>query len=622
MKNDLRNTVLFFAVILTAAFASARWGDIGESSHIVKIAEVNNKVKANGAYEMSYYRVIEIKNDQGRTGQGLYRFNYNPSAEVLDFVEARTINSKQSFKVKKSDIIIKPLSSSGPGFDTQNQVSIAYPNVEVGSKLELKYRLIRTKASVPGWFHDHFSYGRHVASESFRETWDSEVPLFVETFDPKGYFKVIQTSPYKIEVALTKPIFTEVMEEKNAVYSPESLVWVAVTNLKSWSDFPKNTINAYENVINSTLPEKLKSIYDKAKAVEKPIDQINLITSNLADTLRYLGDWRLVKGAYHPRTLEQITKSGYGDCKDMSVSTAAILKKLGYKTHAAFVNRNFDLIASPIKIPAQFFNHAIVWAEKDGQEYWIDPTNFTSSAQRIYPDIADHQTVILDPAGARESKTPAIDAKSNTVKIDLDINIKSDSELEGKGHIELLGFGAESVTGDQLKSSKAQLDFRLVSWSTSIPDLVEWKFDDYDLKSRIVKDFITNFTFKSGWQAVATSAGKSYLVPSLGLVRSVNVPLKDRESSLLLADPFQHIRSVRLTGKSMQFDPKANCDGSFKWFDFKRRLVKEEHDALLLNDFFALKVSSIDIKEIRTIEFKNAQKALVNCMSDFAFVFK
>ncbi|MCC2677485.1 MAG: hypothetical protein K0R29_61 [Pseudobdellovibrio sp.] len=616
----MKNIFYFVFTVFFASVSLARWGKVSESPYILKLNEVKNKIKANGAFESKFYRLIEIKNEQGRNSQGLYKFNFNPEAEKLVSIEAKTINGSKEYEVPEADIVIKPLSSSGPGFDTQNQVSVAYPNVEIGSQLELKYHLVRTKPSLPGYFNDHFTIGRHVAIENYNEIWESEGPLYVEVFDP-GKFLNVTKSKNKIEVLLVKPIYTEIYEEKNSIYAPESLTWVGVTNIEKWSDFPKATITAYEDVIKSELPASYKAILEEAKKETDPYSQIDAVTSRLADTLRYLGDWRLVKGAYHPRTLEVISGSGYGDCKDMTVSTAAILTRMGFKAHAAFVNRNFDLIASPIKVPAVYFNHAIVWAEKDGKEYWIDPTNHTSSARRIYPDIADHKTVILAPEGARESKTPAGTPESNSIKIDLDIVFKNDSELTGKGRINLAGFASESITGDELSSSKAQLDYRLVTWATNLPDLTGWKFDNYNLRSRIVKDFSVGFNFQAGWQTLVSSAGKGYAVPQAGIVKVVNTSLTDRESSLLLADPFEYRRSLRVSGKDMQNAGKLNCEGKYKWFDYSRK-IKEDDDALILQDFFSIKMPIIPISDLKSADFKKAQKLFVNCVGDFAFIFE
>ena len=615
MKN-----ILFFISIFGSINSFARWATFAEAPYVEKVAEIKNTVHASGAYETTYYRMIEIKNEKGRNSQGLFRFTFNPLAETLDSIEAKTINGDSVFKVKKSDIVIKPLSHPGPGFDTQNQVSIAYPNVEIGSKLELSYHVNHTKAQVPGFFHDHFTLGHRAAVENFHEVWESDAPLFVDVADPKNYLKVEHTEN-RIEITLTKPIFTEIVEEKDVIESADSLLWVGISNIEKWSDFPKETIEAYETVINSPLPEKLKNIMEKAKDVGNPIDQINQVTSQLAENLRYLGDWRLVKGAYHPRTLEQIATSGYGDCKDMSVSTASILKKLGYTTHAVFISRTKELIESPIQIAALFFNHAIVWAKKDGKEYWVDPTNFTSSVQRIFPDIADRKAVILDPAGAREARTPAIDSASDIIKVDLTLNFKSNSELAGEGRVQLLGFGAESMTGEALSNSKAHNDHRLITWASRVDDLKEWKFDDYDLTSRIVKDFATNFSFKAGWQPITTSAGAGYLVSVMRTIAAIDVPLTERESSLQLSEPYQWIRNVKFSGKETILNEKINCDANTKWFDYKREVVKDGDD-LLLKDFFALKTAVIAHKDLKSPQFASAQKDILTCMGDFAAVFK
>ena len=42
-------------------------------------------------------------------------------------------------------------------------------------------------------------------------------------------------------------------------------------------------------------------------------------------------DRRSISGNVFPRDLNEVAKTQYGDCKDFSFVTGAILKKLGYK---------------------------------------------------------------------------------------------------------------------------------------------------------------------------------------------------------------------------------------------------------------------------------------------------
>ena len=101
----------------------------------------------------------------------------------------------------------------------------------------------------------------------------------------------------------------------------------------------------------------------------------------------------------------------------------------------------------------------------------------------------------------------------------------------------------------------------------------------------------------------------------------VNTSLTDRESSLLLADPFQYHRTIKLSGKDLQNKKKFNCEGKHRWFDYSREVQKRD-EALELKDYIAIKNPVIDIKDLKSSEFKAAQKSLVNCIGDFAFIFR
>ena len=62
----------------------------------------------------------------------------------------------------------------------------------------------------------------------------------------------------------------------------------------------------------------------RAREKKTDVEQLNAVTSGVAESIRYVGDWRLVKGAFNPRPLATIARSGYGDCKDFTVTAGAI----------------------------------------------------------------------------------------------------------------------------------------------------------------------------------------------------------------------------------------------------------------------------------------------------------
>ncbi|MBO9667485.1 MAG: DUF3857 domain-containing protein, partial [Bdellovibrio sp.] len=81
----------------------------------------------------------------------MVRISFNSSGGTLKILEAKTINRNKVMKVSPKAIEIKPLASAGQGFDAQSQATIAYPDVNVGSKIFLKYQK-EIRPSVPGLF--------------------------------------------------------------------------------------------------------------------------------------------------------------------------------------------------------------------------------------------------------------------------------------------------------------------------------------------------------------------------------------------------------------------------------------------------------------------------------------
>ena len=121
----------------------------------------------------------------------------------------------------------------------------------------------------------------------------------------------------------------------------------------------------------------MKKFYNPPKKIKtNPEDQIDFIVSSLIEKIRYLGDWRPIKGGHIPRSLSVIAKSSFGDCKDLSVSLAAILRKIGFKAQVALIYRDYAHHKSNEFTWSNMaaFNHAIVRAEINNKIYWLDAT--------------------------------------------------------------------------------------------------------------------------------------------------------------------------------------------------------------------------------------------------------
>lgn len=569
---------------------------------------------------MTGEREIEILKEKARTDEGLFRTTFVPTMEKFELIQAETRNGKRILPVAKSAIEIKPLASTGPGFDTTSQVTIAYPEVNIGSKLYIKYKKTTFRPPYPGAFFLTYPVGWHENIQSMTVDFSSDVPLYHELIDPGGNFQV-EGGGKKIRFTLKKPLFKMAVEEEFAIYDALSSVWIGVTNLKSWSQFPKKTIAAYEAVLSSKLPDKFEAILQAAKQKATTVEQIDEVTSKLATAVRYVGDWRAVKGTYVPRSLKEVAKTGYGDCKDFSAVTGAILRKMGYEVNSAWIARGPDWISSPLTIASPDMNHAILYVKKDGKEMWIDPTNTASFAQGIFTDIADRPAIVLHPNGAFIGRTPAMKSSDGEWTTNADIQLQSDSVLESKGKLVFDGRGALQFTAAELFNSKAANDYTFINWLAVPANVIDWKVGGYSLSSRIVSRIEPEFEYHERWRPAFSTAGTGYTLPAIGWLNYFRFKRETRASNLNVGYPLRVRRNYKITGKKVVLPKDIKCEGQSPWADFSRH-IQMEKGALKIEEFIDFKMKVVPATSIATPEFAKFQDGILQCMQDALIVFR
>jgi hypothetical protein len=603
--------------------AIARWAEVSEADAAVNFRNTSYEIRADGTYTYVFEQQVEILKESARDRNGLTRITYDSHAASFEVLEAKTINPDGVFPVDREHIEIKPLASQGPGFDQKSLVTIGFPEVNVGSKLYLKYRQTQKEASIPGFFSDVREFGFNEYIQKASAHFKSAVPLYFEVNDPDHALTVPARAggATQLDFELKSPVFRAVYEEKDSRLDPRSLLWLSVSSVRDWRDFPRETPEAYEKAINSPLPDKFVKIFAEALRYDSDVDQINSVTSQLEDAVRYLGDWIPIQGAFHPRTLETIATTGYGDCKDFSVSAGAILRRLGYNVHSAWIIRGENAIIPPGELPASSFNHAILHLEKDGKEYWLDPTNVTSYAQGLYPDIADRPALVLDPRAVVLKHTPPLLASQSGMLLDFKFRFDDGSLIRETGVYALTGRETIWMAGKSLSNSKTHIDYDLVHWLSNGRQLMSWKLGAYDFSSRDVKDVTLPVEFTERWLPTLTSAGRGYEIFSHNLARVFNFVAAGRVSDLNIGHPETARRQLRFVGRKVILPKKIACSAHSEWVDFSRRLRREGRDVVFTEDV-TTKKQTIPIAAIHSPSFEDLQKSVADCLQEVVVVFQ
>jgi hypothetical protein len=387
----------------------------------------------------------------------------------------------------------------------------------------------------------------------------------------------------------------------------------------SYKDHAKLAVDLamkYQEVLNAPLPALYKEIADKAKAATNSVDQINIVTSMLAEKVNYLGDWRTVEGAMVPRTFEKVVKTGVGDCKDFSAATVSILRSLGYKANSALVLRSNIFLEPNTDLPSlSEYNHAIAHVvDPAGKVFWIDPTNMTSMADGVYPDIENRPSLVLDPANPRRDVIPAIDPDHAVTKNEQTITREGDDGIKVQGSLTLLGESTMSFTGRGLTNSTREIEDYLISSMTGETTILDRKIQLPDLTSRIAKPINITYEYKKDHMTTSTTVGQA--TPILATWPNVFLYAPEDQvgardlgycTKLLSKKTLKNIHVKNLDRlKAEVFSP---------WVDAKR-MARIDGKDVIIEDEVKFKKNFIMGEEVQSEEFKKLKKVLKNRFSE------
>ena len=335
-----------------------------------------------------------------------------------------------------------------------------------------------------------------------------------------------------------------------------------------------------------------------------------------------MGDWRTIQGGYVPRDLDKISATQLGDCKDFSAATAAILTKLGYKAQIILARRGIGNFYPKSLPDVGAFNHALVKVtDKKGKVYWIDPTNFQSMAGGIFPDIADKMALILDQEHPGYEKIANINSEYAQVITKRQIEIINDNKIIESGKITLKNEKAYNLTGITLKiSAGAVKDFIYSALSGSrLEEKNKKKLQLPDLKSRIVKDIVFNYSFAQENGILKTNLGQALKLTYDLLVSFFDVS-QDYVTDVLVEAPFTYSRQTVIKNINVQNITSLNKEIKTPWLYVSRQCSLHKHD-LRIDDTIIIYKNLIANADLKTAEFIALKDGLEKDFRDVAVVF-
>lgn len=637
MKQPLWCKTLIFPLLLGATLipgpmaAHARWAGPKDAPSATEEEQVDIEVAKDYTWKETQVVRLRILNEEGRKKDSVQRLTYNSRASRLQVLEAWTEVQGKKIPVEDHDIQDKPLASSREGFDQLNQLTIAFPAAEEGALLHLK--TVRETREIPfeGFYSANFMAGLWSWDKKATINLHAPFRLHTEEHDPEDYLDVKTTqrgAGTHVRIRLKKEAHFRMVDEENLHIEGARLPRVTVSSSEHWSDMVQVLAPGWEKVLQSPLPKLHQSIAERARKEKAPTRILDSVTSQLATKVRYWADWRPIRGGHIPRNLDTIARTGFGDCKDFSASTIAILRALGFDARPAFIQRSNRPILRDGKLPyGGDFNHAIVHATREGLTYWIDPTNATSFSEGIFEDIIDRPALVIDgkvtPAAAKLLQTTAGTPESSVQKLALQLETRDDGTRLTRGTLFAQGRSATRWAGDALEKSTDTIEYQLISSLANNSQLLQWEVDLPDLKDRVVQSLNFGFEFSEKGDDLKTSAGPAIQLRQGATVSALLTRTDDRASDLWLGWPITVEREQVLKKAALVGSAPLSCTLASRWADIKREVAPaDESREIRIRDRIALKLPLVRHSEYKSSEWKEFQGKLRECFDRVAVIYK
>lgn len=620
----LKNILLVLFPLLLALSAEARWAEPHEADASIEKEDIHIDVKKDGTGTIDTDISFKILKETAREKWGTIRINYSPLNTKMTVSDAFTQNENQKTEVPHKDIVDSALEATENGFDEQRQVLISFPRVKVGSELTYRFKEKLHRSYLDDHFSRKYTLGENALFNHSEWFITSDRPLYFQINDPGKNLSFKETSSgktYSYQISIIKPLYRQVVEE-NFSDMPDSLkTWFVFSTSETYESLFKQTAQHYKDLLNKPLPAGFAPLLDEAKKQKTAFDKINYITSNISESIRYMGDWRAVDGAYIPHSLEQIATSKYGDCKDISLLIVKILRELGYEAHVAFIERSYPP-SEVTQIPyLGLFNHAIAAVMVDGQRVWIDGTNFQSFAGGVREDIAFRQALIMDPEHVHLENVDWTSPDKNINSVQVKAQMISSDTLSEDYQTDLAGYEAYYLTGQELRQSREQVENFLLSRISYRADILDYKFTDLSLKSRVVEPIHYGLKMNVHFHKAFTSLGPALVFSHLDLSDIYKLDARERVSNFTLGMPAVYRMTMLLSKFKMRGRFLKDCEVDNAGLHYSLHLKPQAQSIELVSEL-RVKRRFLEISEIKDESFQGFQRKLRDCASEKDLIYQ
>jgi transglutaminase-like putative cysteine protease len=355
------------------------------------------------------------------------QFTFHPGTQSLEVVEA-WVDQPDGTRVMVTDAnrFTRPSEAAqgAPGFTGSLTTTVLYPQLRVGSRTHIKWRMTQRRPTVMGfnvWAEPPFEWPLTLG------TVEIAAPAGLDLhWRARGGYEVSDTitaGVRRIEARLSghpgEP------PERDMVATSDFQPLFLASTLSGWKEI--GAIYARQEQGHMAVTPEIAALAARIADGRTGLDAARRVYDWVAANIRYVAVYLDPNDGYVPHDAAEVLRQGYGDCKDHAVLMQALLASLGVRAEAALVDWGRRMRDLPLWQPGQF-NHAIVYLPD--YDRYANPTNPYARFDALDQTLADKLVVIATPQG-RVARTPAVTPDQNAYRDDSRMALAADGTVTG-----------------------------------------------------------------------------------------------------------------------------------------------------------------------------------------------
>lgn len=368
--------------------------------------------------------------------------SYSTSAQKAEIVAAYTLKADgKRIDVPKNNYQIEVNSGKGkdsPVYSDWTTMTVVFPDVAVGDKVVLSYKLVQTEPMFPKQYSTvHYFYDQ-TAYDDIRVRFDYPASMWVQ-YEARKMQETLNESKDGRKIiewtyANPKPLKTD--RRDYSVFDADKVAGLSFSTFKTYADIaaaygeralPKAAVTERVNKLAAEI----------VKNKTAPREQARVLYEWVAKNITYAGNCIGI-GAVVPRDLDFILDNKMGDCKDHATLLQALLSARGIKSTQALVNSGSAYRLAKIPVVSTV-NHVINYLP--AFDLYVDSTS-DSTPFGMLPAGDQGKPVLLVEGYKDGVKTPVPAVGSNSQRVKVNLKVADNGSVSGDLEVFLKGAGA------------------------------------------------------------------------------------------------------------------------------------------------------------------------------------